>query len=294
MDKMEPINSKIKKEKRVKLLVNSTFDQIPPWPKTIQQLMPLLQEMAPISKIREVIVLDPGISAAVLALARSPYYCRRAKIESIDDAIVRLGQRQLIEVCTLALGARVLSGVKTEYYGIKSGFLCNHSVAVAMLLQKLAQVFNQKKPLAAYTAGLLHDTGKLVLALKTTKEQCTEIQEKYANNPNLSFCDTEDEVLGINHAETGAELAIRWNLPELVVDVIRWHHNPAEAKNSRWLSMIYLAYAANKIALAYYKGEIPDNLQNNPVMIRLKINNEKARKLVSWLSRKIKSIQNPC
>jgi putative nucleotidyltransferase with HDIG domain len=290
---MNDIAHNIKKEKVVKLFVDSTFDQIPPWPQTIQQLIPLLRDMAPIKQISAVIIHDPGICTAVLALARSSYYCRRAKIESIDDAIVRLGQRQLLEVCTLALGAKILSGKETEFYGIKSGFLCNHSVSVAIVLQKLAHIFNQKKPLAAFTAGLLHDIGKIALSKKLTKKQCQEIQNEYANNPAVSFCEAEEKILGINHAEVGAEIAIRWNLPEMVVDVIRWHHKPAEA-DSRWVSMVYLAYAANKIALACYKGEIPDELQEDPVMIRLKINNEKARKLISWLSKELKSLKNPC
>lgn len=281
----------IKKEKAVEKLVDDVFDQIPPWPKVVEELMPLLRDMAPVKKISEVILRDPGISAAALCLARSPYYCRRAKIESIDDAVVRLGQRPLLEVCTLAIGARLLSDSKLEAYGIKSGFLYKHSLYTALILQDLAHVFNQAKPLAAYTAGLLHDVGKIALARKITSSQQQKMVEEYlANKPNLSLCDVEEDVLKMNHAEVGAEIARRWNLPEMVVDVICWHDIPLEA-NSRWISMICLAYAASKIAIAYDKGEVPDYLQDDPVMIRLKINNEKAGKLISRLSKKLKSLK---
>lgn len=291
---MNSINKNIKREKAVKKLVDDIFDQIPPWPKIIEELMPLLRDMAPIKEISAVIVRDPGISAAVLTLARSSYYCRRAKIESIDDAVIRLGQRQLLEVCTLAGAAKVLSGQSLEMYGIKSGFLYNHSLYTALILQDLAHVFNLGKPLAAYTAGLLHDIGKIVLARKITMEQHQKITEEYiAGKPDLSLCDVERNVLGMNHAEVGAELARRWDLPEMVVDVIHWHDTPLEA-NSRWISMICLTYAASKLAIAHDKGEIPDYLQDYPVMIRLKINNEKAGKLISRLSKKLNSMKIPC
>lgn len=291
---MNSIDENIKREKEVKKLVDDVFDQIPPWSKIIEELMPLLRDMAPIKKISAVILRDPGISAAALSLAQSPYYCRRAKIESIDDAVVRLGQRPLLEVCTLAMGARLLSSRELEMYGIKSGFLYKHSLYTALILQDLAHVFNLEKPLAAYTAGLLHDIGKIALARKITMGQQQRITEEYiAGKPNLSLCDVEKNVLNMNHAEVGAELARRWNLPEMVVDVIHWHDTPLEA-NSRWISMICLTYAASRIAIAHDKGGIPDYLQDDPVMIRLKINNEKAGKLISRLSKKLKSLKISC
>lgn len=217
-------------------------DRLPPFPKVVTRVIPLLRAMAPISEIEAVIRYDQAITARVLSIARSPFFARRYKIRSLRDAIIFLGQRQLVEIILMACSAHYFRG-QLRSYDLREGELWAHSVATALLSQIIAEDLQRQRALTIYTAGLLHDIGKTVLDRQVPDYFDTIyllLQDR-----QITFLEAEREVIGINHQDLGSLIAHRWNFPSEVQVGIRFHHNPLDAKQHQDLAAIL--YAANRI-----------------------------------------------
>ncbi len=217
-------------------------DRLPPFPKVVTRVIPLLRSMAPIADIEAVIRYDQAITARVLSIARSPFYARRYKIRSLRDAIIFLGQRQLVEIILMACSAHYFRG-QLRAYDLREGELWAHSVATALLSQIIAEDLQRQRVLTIYTAGLLHDIGKTVLDRQVP--DYFDTMYLLVKERQIPFLEAEREVIGINHQDLGALIAHRWNFPPEVQVGIRFHHNPLEAKHHQDVAAIL--YAANRI-----------------------------------------------
>ena len=138
-------------------------ERLPPFPAVIWKVTALLRRMAPVREIESVIKYDQAIAAKVLAMSRSAYYARRYAIGSLSDAIVALGDQQLIRVVMTACAARYFES-EISGYELKEGEMWQHAVATALIAETVARRLGQKKVLTIYTAALLHDIGKAVLS----------------------------------------------------------------------------------------------------------------------------------
>jgi len=244
-------------------------DNLPPFPKVVSKVIPLLRNFAPVEEIESVIKYDQAITARVLAISRSPYYARRYKIRSLKDAIIVLGQRQLIEIILMSSAAHFLRG-KAEGYDLREGELWEHSVAASILSQSIAETIGRKRALTIYTAGLLHDVGKVVL-----NQQVADYMDSIymlIKEKGISFLEAEEEIIGVNHQVLGSLMARRWRFPKEVEVGIRYHHSPFDASVHQDIAAI--VYAANRIVSSVGIGTSAiDFLQpgHDEVFARLKI-----------------------
>jgi putative nucleotidyltransferase with HDIG domain len=222
--------------------VIAAAEKLPPFPDVVRKVMPLIQQMAPVRSIEQVIRYDQAITAKVLAIAQSAYYSRGRAIRSLQDAIVSLGQRQLIQVIMAACAAQFF-GQKTAGYDLREGELWQHSVATAIMAEKVATRIDFKDVLTVYTAALLHDIGKTVLTryVKTYFDLIIGA----INAKKVRFIDAEREILGIDHQQLGAIIARRWRFPGEVIDSIGYHHQPQEAHEH--VDMIGIIYVSNRM-----------------------------------------------
>jgi putative nucleotidyltransferase with HDIG domain len=126
-------------------------------------------------------------------------------------------------------------------YDLSSGDLWDHLVGTAIASVKLAQTLKIEIPSYTFTAALTHDVGKVVLG--TFLEVNAESVRELAYEEKMPFEQAERQVLEIDHAEVGALLLERWNLPEDLVDVVRWHHQPEEyrGKDPRAANVVHVA-----------------------------------------------------
>ena len=124
---------------------------------------------------------------------------------------------------------------------LSSGDLWDHLVGTAIGSVKLAQTLKLKIPSYTFTAALTHDVGKVVLG--TFVEVNAESIRELAYQEKMSFERAERKVLGIDHAEVGALLLEHWDLPEDLVDVVRWHHQPEDyrGKDPRAANVVHVA-----------------------------------------------------
>ena len=222
--------------------VIASAEKLPPFPDVVRKVMPLIQQMVPVRKIEEVIRFDQAITARVLAIAQSAYYSRGRAIRSLQDAIMSLGQRQLMQVIMAACAAQFFSG-KVAGYDLREGELWQHAVATAIMAEKVATRIGHKDVLTTYTAGLLHDIGKTVL--NQYVKTYFDLIVNAIRARQLRFIDAEREILGIDHQQLGAIIAKRWRFPGEVLDAISYHHHPQNAREHR--DVVAIVYVANRM-----------------------------------------------
>jgi putative nucleotidyltransferase with HDIG domain len=212
---------------------------LPPAPRILPELLSLLrQEDVDADRVVKLIEFDPAITAAVLRLCNSAVFAGAQPATDLQSAVTRLGFRQVYQLVAAVSGARML-GVAQKGCGINGGELWQHSVTAAVAAQLIAQSNDEDESLA-FTAALLHDLGKIVLAMALE-----HIYGELVENSQIqqtALIETEKRLLGVQHAEIGGRLLARWKFPENIVSAVTFHHEPAAAKpHERLAAYVYLA-----------------------------------------------------
>ncbi len=199
----------------------------------------LADEHLAVSEIIEVIEKDPAIVAKVLKLVNSSFYGFTGQINDLAHAAVILGNRTLhstvisIAVCdTLPRAAGCTKFSLAHFW--------QHSVAVALISRELARQSGRADSQECFTAGLLHDIGKLIL-VEYFKDEFVQVWERKEEQGG-SFIAAEQEMLDSTHAEIGHHVGESWQLPRSLLDVMAFHHNPShEMDNSSVVAIVHVA-----------------------------------------------------
>lgn len=195
-------------------------------PLAVDLLTTIRDQDADVSEIARIIEHDPSVAANLLKMANSASLGLRNSVSSVKQALVRIGLRRVTElVLDVALAPVVAKPIRG--YDLPVGALWEHSAAVAIVADVLAEQRSIEAPIDLFTAGLLHDVGKIVLGTFVEVE-FDQIRE-FAFDRGLSFDQAERDILGIDHAELGAMLLQDWGLPESMAEIVRCHHRPEEA-----------------------------------------------------------------
>lgn len=217
-----------------------SIDKLPAFPATVHRVSELVGDPDfAIADLVDVIKYDQSITANILRMCNSPYFGIRYEVSSLREAVIYLGRQNILHVVYTAGTSRFYKKVKGYYWGATK--LWEHSVGVALMSQILAKRIYDREDPRLFTAGLLHDIGKVVLG-EFVHDSFQEIMD-LVSNQGYSFLEAEKEIIGINHAELGGEIASLWNFPKEIKDAITYHHRPdlmEEGDDSTpWL--IYLA-----------------------------------------------------
>ncbi|MDR2302919.1 MAG: HDOD domain-containing protein [Deltaproteobacteria bacterium] len=171
------------------------------------------------AEVGRLISQDQVLSAKVLRMANSAFFGMSRKISSISQALVILG----FEVVKgLVLTSSVFDMIQKSMAG-----LWEHSIGCAAASGAVATLLGREDAEEILVAGLLHDLGKVVLALNLPDEMRL-ISEKVASG-NILFYEAENQLLDFDHSELGQWLAEHWNLPESLAEPMRLHHRPEKA-----------------------------------------------------------------
>lgn len=209
------------------LIAKSSVSELSTIGSVLSRIVEIIREPdSSISDLKNLIDVDPPLSAKVLRRANSAYYGLRREVLSIQDAIVFLGFRTLREIAlTLKTGKIFESGMETGSYSRRE--LWKHSLAIAVCAKNIYRKEFRQHGDDIYSAALLHDIGIMVIE-QFAPEIFAEII-KTVEVEQLPIEDVEKKLLGYQHADIGMELASRWNLPAEIVKAIGYHHSPLRA-----------------------------------------------------------------
>ena len=229
---------------RLEALVRQVRD-LPALPAAVVRVMQLTDDpKAGMADVARELGSDQSLAVRVLRLANSAFYGSSRRISSVSEAVITLGMRTTRNL-VMATSCQEMLEQGVTGYALPRGALWRHSLACASAAQALAQRARYRATEEAFVAGLLHDIGKVVLDTYL-KEQFAHVFIR-AVGGKLTFAEAEQEVLGFDHAEAGARLLERWNLPASLVTAVRWHHAPLEDPSSSLLPC--LVHVADAICL---------------------------------------------
>jgi len=231
---------------------------LPPLPTSAMRVIALTKN--PATSVREletVIGQDPALAAGILRQANSAYYGYARRISSLQEAIVVLGF-QAIQGLAMSAAVAPLLKIQLVGYEIEQEGLWKHSLLTAMTAKRLCQL--RKLPFGdvAFTAGLLHDIGKLIISIYV--QEVGDFLVKKVTEAKFSYVELEEKVIGYNHATVGGLLAKTWNLPEDLVEAISYHHAPLSAKDHTELTCV--VHVANGLANSLGIGGGVDSFLN--------------------------------
>lgn len=233
-----------------------------------------------INELERAISVSPSLSAIVLRLANSVYYAGSKSIATIKQAALRLGAKKIYEIVVATTSSQVATR-EIKGYGLPPGELWHKMVLTAFTAIELAEELEIKLPDYAFTAGLLHAIGKVLLG-SVLEVDATPILE-LSKREDIPFHEAEERIVGVNHAEAGAELLHLWQLPDEIVSCVRHYNEPSAAEKPDVVTeMIHLsAYAVHMIGI----GAGVDELKYRPDDIVLKKYKIRINKLESAISR---------
>ncbi len=200
-----------------------TITDLPTLPHVIVQLMSYLDEPdVEFKRIAQIIQEDPPLVAQMLKIVNSGFYGLPNSIDDLHQALVILG---LDEIQTIVFADSVYS----IFYNIHENdffdyqLFWQHSIGTARLGYALASLANLPQKRTVYTAGLLHDIGRLVIQLYFPEHYRHIFAIAHENQ--LDLLTAEVSHLNFTHTEAGYWIAEKWNLPDTLKDVILNHHN---------------------------------------------------------------------
>ncbi len=167
------------------------------------------------------IAQDQALTAKTLRLANSSFYGMERQITTMDEAIATLGFRTVRSVVTAAALTGFFANSTPNAFEIVPFW--RHAIATAVCARELAP-YLKLNPEHAYTTGLLHDIGRLVLA--TQFQPHYEATMAYRTQQDCSLLDAERTVLGLDHAVVGQALTRHWKFPETIQQALASHHSP--------------------------------------------------------------------
>jgi HD-like signal output (HDOD) protein len=211
---------------RLQLLV-SQMQSLPSLPSLYAELIQELQSPeASFRKVAEIISSDLGMTAKILQMVNSAFFGVRRHISSPFDAVNLLG---LNTVMTLVLSIQVFSQFdQKQLPGFSPKLLWAHSMRVGLCAKKIAQVAGGDAEVMkdAFTAGLLHDAGHLVLAANMPYQYAQALE--LAQSEGIPDTEAERHIFGATHPEVGAYLFGLWGLPHSIIEAVAYHHHPSD------------------------------------------------------------------
>lgn len=201
-------------------------NELPPLPQSAARLAGMLfDEDADTSEMVRIIECDPALTLKLLKVANSALGGARHRIGTIREAVVRLGTG-IVAGFALGNAVRPLVQQKIPGYNLTGSDFWRHSLLSAFAAESIqAHATNWSSPLA-FTAGLLHDIGKLTLGTMLTKEMANWLEQAVVEGKQPLYR-AELEILSLHHGDVGGLIAQHWNLPDVLVGGIVNHHTPA-------------------------------------------------------------------
>jgi putative nucleotidyltransferase with HDIG domain len=235
-----------------------------------------------LTEVTDMVQRDPVVVARLLNIVNSAYYGLRHQVTSVDRAVVMLGP---IAVAGIIVGMQMLKlrELIDGPAGACFNRLIRHSVATAFLTRHLMEGSPRERRQResrvgpAFTAGLLHDFGKIILVYNFPRKAVALYDQQSLAGQIQVDSDIESELLvfGYDHTEAGEYVARKLNFPDTLVDIVRHHHSTEDAptgrhETDRMIRAVAAASdAASAMGYAFTREVAPGSLADSPSWVRL-------------------------
>lgn len=200
-----------------------SIDNLPTLPHIALTVNRMLQdEESPMEQLVAVLEKDQSLVVKLLRLVNSSFFGFKSKVQSVRHAVTLLGFNT-VQNAVITISVMDTLKLKHDLKGFEVDLFWQHAVHVAVLSKHLAAKTRAAPAEEVFTAGLLHDIGKVVL-VNFFPEQLTAVLEK-VQKEGVRFAVAEQGLEIASHSQVGSVLAQRWMLPEPLVNTIKWHHS---------------------------------------------------------------------
>jgi putative nucleotidyltransferase with HDIG domain len=216
-----------------------SVDALPTPPKRYEELLDCLRDPeAAIADIVQILRRDVAMTAKIVKLANSGFFGCREAVHTVERAVSFLGMEA---IATLVLGQELFDSNNTVALpGFDLERLAQHSFQTAAWARAIAlhEGFRSAAAEEAFLAGILHDIGRLVFAMRTPPATSHEREKWFREIP---------EQMEAHHAAVGAYLIGLWGFPESIVEAVAWHHTPSKC-NEASLGLCGLVHIGDQMA----------------------------------------------
>ena len=211
------------------------------------------------NEIGKVIETDQALATRVLKIANSAFYGLSIPVSTVRQAAAIMGSQAISDLITVVSTSKML-GKNLPGYQLSSRHLWEHSLACAYTSRLIAELKAPTLANDAFNAGLIHDSGLLILdpfvsSLKGAFGDAMKAE-------NTSFCDIENQLFGFSHAEVAALFFQKWKLPKVQTEAIRFQHTPDKGNSP----LAHVIHVADIISMKIMKSPDPNGAhsQINP------------------------------
>jgi putative nucleotidyltransferase with HDIG domain len=217
-----------------------TLVDLPPFPAVAIRALQLVSKTETrLSELHDLISADPAFATEILRLANSPLYGIRSSITSTVQATMLLGFERVKGVA-LTIAMRSYIGNSLHIPALRASW--RHSLACAMVAEELVKVMSKNIDIdkdAAYTNGLIHDIGRLGLAVMQPEFYIPLVQK--IQNSSADLLQSERELFGMDHCEAGRLMVTSWSLPDNFIDIVTRHHEARTVESFDSLALVSLS-----------------------------------------------------
>jgi len=189
----------------------------------------------PIEEIAENLSRDQGLTAKVLTMANSAFYGLQQEVTTVGRAIAVLGLNE-VRSLVLAVGVKGLTKAKGFPKDFPISPYWEHQLSVALVARRLAPAMGGLDGDNLFTAGVLHDLGKLLTALHRPDDW--RAIEALTAERGVPYSEAEEEYWGIEHGVLGSMVMGAWNLPADLTEPVNWHHAPIHSPSHRRQALV--------------------------------------------------------
>jgi putative nucleotidyltransferase with HDIG domain len=191
--------------------------------------------------IVQVLKFDNILTAKLLRACNSPLFGLEEPVASVEQAVLMLGHQHILHVAvSIAFSSNMAAALPGNAAEAKE--LWRHSLVSALAAENLARNTTAVtvEPPIAFTAGLLHDIGKVVMSHALAAEVQSAVRSRVAHD-GLSGTEAERELIGVDHAEVGRCLLVSWRLPEEIIESVGNHHHPISRPKPQLSALVHAA-----------------------------------------------------
>lgn len=230
--------------------IKKTMEELKPIPQVALKIMRLINEDSySIADVADEVKKDQVISAKTIHLCNSAVFSGRPAVSTIEDSLLLLGQDTLVK-SVISVAVKNFFNQSSTGYSLCKGGLYHHAIGTAVIAEQIAEMTQTASPAVAYTAGLLHDIGMVVLDQYITR--ACPLFYRGMRSEKSNILSVEKTILGINHCEAGHRLANVWNFTEPIAEVVAYHHTPDQIENDNHL--VQIVYISDLLMSRFNSG----------------------------------------